>query len=444
MKNLYGSSSSGLPTGRRPALPGQTSPAASRLTALQLQGIRSVAISAVACVLLAACGSSATSHAAKPQVTASAAPEPTATAPKGSTIKIGLIVSETGSAASSSSQAATVAPAWVRYVNEQLGGIAGHPVQVIVADDAGDPAQAQAAEKKLVGEDGVVAIVVASETVPAWDSDALSKGIPIVSGTANSTDWYTKPGMFVTVTDVLSGLSDQVAVAKQFGKATKFADLYCAESAACGQANPPLQAAATKAGIGFTSLAVRANQTSYTAECLKLQQEKVDYAQLNFSSATAATFVQDCQQQGYNPTWGSSGQAIGKDLLSVPNLTLFGPAYAFPSVAQSPAAAAFRKAMQRFAKGSNWAEGTGSFTWLGLEAVHKALISAGPAVTAKDVMAGLYTLKGQTLDGLAPNPLQFMPGKAVAFGAQPCSFVIGIKNGKTVAPNGLTPTCPAH
>ena len=247
--------------------------------------------------------------------------------------------------------------------------------------------------------------------------------------------------MYPTVTDVLSGFTDQVKVAKQFGHATKFADLYCAEVAACGQANPPLQAAAQKAGIAFTALAISATATSYTAECLNLQQKKVDYAQLNFSAAAAAKLVQDCQQQGYNPTWGSSAQAIGKDLHDISGVTIYGPAYAFPSVADTPAVKTFRDAMTRFASNGNWAEGVGSFTWIGLEAIHKALASAGTTVTAKDVTAGLNSFKGETLDGLVPNPLTFTAGKPISFGSLPCSFVIGVKDGKTVAPNGLTTVC---
>jgi branched-chain amino acid transport system substrate-binding protein len=335
-----------------------------------------------------------------------------------------------------------VAPAWADYVNKELGGVKGHPVEVVLEDDGGDPAKAQAAEKKLVDSDKVQAIVVGSDNlVTAFDADAISKGVPVVSGTANATDWYTKPGMYPTVTDVLSGLTGQLLVAKQFGKATKFADLYCAEVAACAQANPPLEAAAKKAGVAFTSLAISSTATSYTAECLKLQQQKVDYAQLNFTTAAAAKFVQDCQQQNYNPTWGTSEQAVGKDLLSIPDFTAFGPAYAFPSVADSPAVDTFRKAMGSYAKGDNWKEGVASFTWTGLEAVRAALANAGATVTGKDVEAGLNSFKGETLGGLVSNPLTFTAGKANTFGSQPCTFVVGVKDGKTVAPNGLNTVC---
>jgi branched-chain amino acid transport system substrate-binding protein len=366
----------------------------------------------------------------------------TAPAPTGSPINIGVIGSFTGPQASSSSQGSTVGPAWERYINEQLGGINGHPVKVFVEDDGGDPAKAQAAEKKLVDTDKVLAIVASSDNeLSAFDTDAVSKGVPVVSGAASATDWYTKPGLYVTVTDVLSGLTGQVLIAKSFGKATKFADLYCSEVAACGQANAPLQAAAQKAGLGFTSLAVSSTATSYTAECLKLQQQKVDYAQLNFTTTAAAKFVQDCQQQGYNPTWGTTAQAVGPDLLGISDFTAYGPAFAFPSVGGTPAVTTFVNAMKRFAKNDNWAEGTGSFTWTGLEAIHQALATAGPTVTAATVGNGLNSFKNESLNGLLANPLTFSAGKAVSFGAHPCSFVIGIKDGKTVAPDGLKTVC---
>jgi branched-chain amino acid transport system substrate-binding protein len=396
-----------------------------------------VAVGAV--TVLAGCGGSSGGSSGSGGASAK---QSTAPRPTGSPINIGIIGSLTGPQASSSSQGATVGPAWERYVNEQLGGINGHPVKVFVEDDGGDPARAQAAEKRLVDTDKVVAVVVSSDNeVTAFDADALGKGIPLVSGTANSPDWFSKPGMYATVTDVLSGLTDQVLVAKNYGKATKFADLYCSEVAACGQANAPLQAAAQKAGVGFTSLAISSTATSYTAECLKLQQQKVDYAQLNFTTAAAAKFVQDCQQQGYNPTWGTSAQAVGKDLQGISDFTAFGPSYAFPSVADSAAVTTFTGAMTRFAKNDNWSEGTGSFTWTGLEAIHKALGSAGATVTAKDVTTGLNAIKNDSLNGLVANPVTFTAGKAISFGGHPCSFVIGIKDGKTVAPAGLKTVC---
>jgi branched-chain amino acid transport system substrate-binding protein len=364
--------------------------------------------------------------------------------PTGSPIKIGVIASLSGPQASSSNQGATVAPAWADYVNKDLGGINGHPVEVIVKDDAGQPTTAASAVNEFIN-DKVVAILAGSDNlVPAFSSATAKANIPVVSGTANAADWYTKPLMYPTVTDVASGLVGQLLVAKQFGKATKFANLYCSEIAACKQAGPPLKAAAQKAGVGYTELAISSTATSYTAQCLALKQQNVDYAQLNFTTAAAAKFVKDCQAQGYNPTWGTSAQSIGPDYLKLSNFTAYGPAYAFPSAATGGAFDTFTNAMNKYAKDDNWRDGTASFDWTGLVAIQKALasVSATATVTSTDVIDGLDAFKDETLDGLAANKLTFTKGKPVPFLGHPCFFVIGVKDGKVTAPNGTSPICP--
>lgn len=407
------------------------------MTKVQVRVVRSALVLLVVGTLaLSGCGGGSSGK------SAATTTGPTAPKPTGSVINVGVIGSFSGAQASSSSQGATVAPAWERYVNEQLGGINGHPVKVYLADDKGDPATAQSAGKDLVDSKNVVALIVSSDNeVSAFAADATSKGVAVISGTANFPDWYTKPGMYPTPTDVASGLTAQVEVARDFGKAKKFADLYCAEVAACQQADPPLKAAAQKSGIGFISLAINSTAPSYTAECLKLKQENVDYAQLNFAASAAAKFVSDCQQQGYTPTWGSSEQAIGKDFLDIPNLSLYGPAYSFPSVAEAPPAQNFRTVMTRFAKDANWREGTGSFTWDGLETLRKALANAGPTVTRQDVTNGLNGLTNENLGGQLANPLGFAAGKTISFYGKKCYFVVGIKGGKTIAPVNLDARC---
>ena len=139
--------------------------------------------------------------------------------PTGSTLNIGVIATLSGPQAPSSRQAASVAIGWQNWVNKKLGGIANHPVKVFVMDDGSDPTKGQAAEKDLVDSKKVIAILAGTDNVlPAWDDDALSKHVAIVSGAANSTDWYQKPGLFPTPTDVLSGLTGQAEVAIKFGK----------------------------------------------------------------------------------------------------------------------------------------------------------------------------------------------------------------------------------
>ncbi len=392
------------------------------------------ALPLAALVALCACGSSAS--------TTSKTGAGSAAKLSGTPITIGVIASETGPQASSNSQGATVAPAWAKYVNDQLGGINGHPVKVVVKDDGGDPAKAQAAAKNLASDPGDVAIVIGADTVlPAYVDDLRAAKIAVVSGTGNTAPWYSDTGLFPTTTDTVSGVRAQVDVAKQFAKSSVFAQVYCAEIAQCAQANPIIQAETTKLGMKFVPLSVSATSTSYTAQCLQLRQSKVDYAQLNISSAVAAKLISDCQAQSYNPIWGTSEQAIGKDLLSVPGVTAYGPAFAFPSVADAKPVATFREAMTKYATGSDWHEGAASYTWQGLEIIRTALSQPGVSPSRTGVFDGLYALKSENLGGLLANGLTFSRTRPIAFGSQPCYFLVGIKNGKTVAPNGLTPVC---
>lgn len=398
-------------------------------------GLRLTGAAVAATMALAACGSS--SHGASGS-----------SGGGGSTVNVGVVGSASGPQASSSDQYMTVAPAWAAWVNAN-GGINGHQVKVITEDDQGNAATAQSQVETLINNDHVVAIVVGSDNeISAFDGFAINKGVPLISGPANMVDWYTKPsGMFPTPTGVVAGLGDQVAVAAKFGHAKVVANLYCSEIAACQQADPVMQNAAKAAGLTFTSLAVSSTAPSYTAQCVQLQQQHVDYAAMSISTAAAAKFVQSCQAQGFNPTWGTSEQAVAPALEQLPNFTAYGPAYSFPSTADAPPVVTFRSAMQRFAKDGNWREGTASFTWDGLMALESALKTAtagGGAATAANVESGLYGLKGSTLNGELANPIGWVQGKPNGLLTyNPCYFELEVHGGQLLAPAGLTPQCPS-
>ncbi len=78
------------------------------------------------------------------------------TAARGEPIKVGAIVGKTGPADFSS--AAQAAKAYFDCVNAN-GGIAGRPVEYLVEDDNWNPEKASQAARKLVEDDGVVAMV---------------------------------------------------------------------------------------------------------------------------------------------------------------------------------------------------------------------------------------------------------------------------------------------
>lgn len=406
-----------------------------------------IAVAGTAALLLGAmagCSSSSSSAGGKRTGSSQTSAATSAATPSGSPIKIGVIATTTGPQASGCNQGATVAPAWADWINKEKGGINGHPVQVTVKNDAGEPTTAQSVAKELVSAGVAVVLVSCDNLLPAYEGMFQAARIPLVSGPANNPDWYTKAGMYPLPTDLISGQADQVAVAKQFAGATKVADLYCSEVAACAQAAPLKAAAAKKLGLGFESMAVSSTAVNYTAQCLKLKQDKVDYAIISFVAPAGAKFIRDCQAQGYTPTFGTSSQSLGaKDLFDVKGAKLFGVAYGFPSNADAAAVQNFRDVMGRYAKGP-WREGVGSMSWVGLEAIRTAAstVSTAASVTAADITKGLDSFKDEDLGGLLANKVTFTAGKPLGLGKQPCYFALGIKDGKLIDPNGLTPICP--
>ncbi len=77
----------------------------------------------------------------------------------------------------------------VKYVNENLGGVlGGRPIELVVADDAGSPAEGVAGFRKLVQKDGVIAVVGQHHSSVCLAVTKISKdlGIPLFSTTAVS------------------------------------------------------------------------------------------------------------------------------------------------------------------------------------------------------------------------------------------------------------------
>lgn len=101
-------------------------------------------------------------------------------------LKIGVVVSATGPAASLGIPERNTLVILEEQVTRR-GGVAGRPVQFIIIDDASDTTQAVRATRKLIQEDGVLAII-GTTTTPAslgMIDPAAEAGIPVISLAAN-------------------------------------------------------------------------------------------------------------------------------------------------------------------------------------------------------------------------------------------------------------------
>ena len=105
-----------------------------------------------------------------------------AAAPTGEPIKLGSVLT-IQNPAWSNENVRLVNEAWADYVNEELGGINGRPLEVISCDDEGDPGKTVQCVQDLI-DDGVIAFVNNSSL--AFGANALpimeAEGLPNIGG----------------------------------------------------------------------------------------------------------------------------------------------------------------------------------------------------------------------------------------------------------------------
>lgn len=116
----------------------------------------------------------------------------------GDPVKIGLITEAGGDAISSQAQLAEQgAQIAAHYINEYGGGLAGHPIDLVVCGNKASASGASDCANQMV-EQGVSAVVwpftgFGPQQVPI----ITSAGIPIIAVSGSSTEELTTPGVFI-------------------------------------------------------------------------------------------------------------------------------------------------------------------------------------------------------------------------------------------------------
>lgn len=356
-----------------------------------------------AALVLSACGSGDSSDdevAANPSLTKSE-------------IKLGLIISQTGTSSSSDKSGAGSAKAWQQWVNAN-GGIAGHPVKVVVKDDKGDGATATTAAKELLDDPSILSITTQASNTEQQVAAVLSgKDVPVVGATGYQTAiWAKQPNYFpVTAQAFPATVVSQLASAKAVG-ATKFASVYCAEVAACKEAVPLLEPAAKQQGVQYTgSIAISTSAPNYTAECLKMKDQGADFIQISVAPAAGKKLIADCQAQGYDGWFGVTAGAVNADMMSIPNVKMSGGIQGFPWWTDDAPVVAFRDAMKQYASDADYQNPSATAVWASLEVVRTSLAAAGDAPTRADLTTGLHTLKDEDLGGLLAQKVTYTAGQ---------------------------------
>ena len=190
-------------------------------------------------------GATTTSAAAVDTTTPAADPLGKPNKATGSPVKVGYINSGV-SAAIDGTEEAAAADATVKYVNDYLGGIAGHEIQLDQCATNEDPAIAATCGDKMI-QDGVVAVLMnVNGQVAPWATPVIAAKIPIIAyNTADGSTLVPGAPVFV-LSNPLGGLGVFPAAIAKKNSFTKAAIVTVDVPAAVGPVKalvPPTMAA---------------------------------------------------------------------------------------------------------------------------------------------------------------------------------------------------------
>jgi branched-chain amino acid transport system substrate-binding protein len=360
----------------------------------------------------------------------------------GSPITLGVLANLSGPTAVTEAAAVEVLEAWADQTNDN-GGINGHPVELQIEDTRGDAPTATSGAESLIGDDSVVGLVHLSSITEAAVGETISESDLIVVGGAgyNPTVWNTLPNWYGITTTFPQVVNQQVAAALEV-ESESLTSIACAEDPSCLAANPILVAAADAAGVEYSGpLQVSGSAPNYTAECLQLVDEGVDYAQLSVQPATAVRVATDCLRQGYDGWFGASAGTVAPELYNeVDGVRLTGGIHGFPWWIDTEPVQTFRDAME--AQGvdeDTYAHPTATALYATGELFRTALsgVAEDAEVTRQTVTDAYNAIAGEDLDGLLPAPVTYAAGQPAP--KVPCYWLYTFEDGEFSG--GEEPTC---
>jgi branched-chain amino acid transport system substrate-binding protein len=237
-------------------------------------------------------------------------PQEAAEGPAGAPVKVGLVYSQSGALASYGKQYIDAFKAGLAYATKNTNKVNGRAIELIEADDAGDPAKAVSAAKELIGKGakilaGSCASGVALQVAPV----AAQNKTLFISGPA-ATDGLTGINRY-TFRSGRQSLQDVMTAKSFIGDPTGKNVLVFAQEGAFGKANfDAVSKVIGGAGAKVTSIMVPANATDFTPFASQVKTAKPDMLFVAWAGATATAMWQSLEQQA---VLGSTTVVTGLD-----------------------------------------------------------------------------------------------------------------------------------
>lgn len=364
--------------------------------------------------------------------------------PAGSVITLGNVGTYSGVIGAIFTGAQQSIEMWAEYTNAH-GGLNGHPVKVVSADDGGDPSTSQSLVEQMVTQDHAIAFVgnLMPLTVQASLSYLQQNHIPVMGGDETTDTWFQSPVLFPEGTEIFHSADGDVKLAVAAGK-TKMGFLYCVEDPVCGDSyNYFDQGGHARADgadpVYWSSFSL--TQPTFTAQCIQAKRDGANFIFLAGDGNSLERVARDCSAQGYYPLYAAGSIAISASMQSDSQLDgMYGTQATFPWMdSATPAQAAYQQALQTYAP-SLVSSGASSAEWTSGELVVAASKYLGANPSSSQFFEGLWTIKNNNLGGLAP-PLTFNVNSHATVAT--CYFYIQLQGKQFVDPNHGKYLCPS-
>jgi branched-chain amino acid transport system substrate-binding protein len=365
---------------------------------------------------------------AKKTVTAQSAPAAAAAtsasapcASPGVPIKLGQIGAFSGVTGPITGSARTALAAWVQDVNAR-GGLACHPVVLYAYDDGADPAKAAALVQQLKDK-GVAALVAVFDPLgfSGLRSGVDKAQLPVIGGDGIDFSWNEDPYLFPVGAGLLGAIRGAIHQTVTSGK-TNLGLLYCVEASACTNGAKIIPPEVEKAGAKMTyQSAISLTQTDFTAQCQGAKNAGVQAMGMAMDGASIGRVARSCAAINYHPQFVTNGLVLSPQNALDPGIrqnTLSSSSSVAPwMLDDTKGQQEYHAALKKYAP-SLVPDANSIYAWASGKMVESAINGLGAAARSKpltttEVMAGLGTIKKDTLDGLTP-PITFTAGQKAA------------------------------
>jgi ABC-type branched-subunit amino acid transport system substrate-binding protein len=300
---------------------------------------------------------------------------------------------------------------WAKWTNGR-GGVNGHPVRHLIADDGGDPARYNATLRQMVEEQGVIAFVHNTIGFAGGDlSYVTQRQVPIIGHEGGTDAGYASPFVFTPApsgsTYAYSAISSLASVLVPAGK-TKLAVMACSDVKLCDTFDKVYMSSAKELGFEVVYHARPSlTQPDFTGECLSARQAGAQAMLVSLDNNSALRVGRSCTRQNYQPVFGLLDNVIVPSVADDPVMegaVIATKAPAWPAT-DVPGLAEIHGAFASAAPGVE-VDGAHVNGWVSAKAFEVAARNLPDNPTSGDVLQGLWSIDRDDLGGLT-YPLSF-------------------------------------